>query len=92
MTCCQDGDTAADILAETEALLKNLGKGAPLPPPAGYVSDDEVGHTTGSASESYLQFAIAHSLGRSEPDLDGLTVSFIHGYNLYGRALGTVSR
>ncbi len=37
-----DGDTAADLLAETEALLKGLGKGAPPPPPSGYMSDDEV--------------------------------------------------
>lgn len=44
MSFCQgaDGDTAADLLAETEALLKGLGKGAPPPPPSGYMSDDEV--------------------------------------------------
>lgn len=34
-------DTAADLLAETDALLRDLSQGAPPPPPDGYLSDDE---------------------------------------------------
>ena len=39
----QDGssETAADLLAETEALLADLSKSEPTPPPTGYLSDDD---------------------------------------------------
>lgn len=44
--CCQEptssNETAADLLAETDALLRDLSQGAPAPPSDGYMSDDEV--------------------------------------------------